>query len=173
LIDIFEIESSRTMPGEKLADFLDQVASPDRLVSLLMERGIHHRIESIMRDRHLAFGADEAGLKIVLTDLCPAGNTNTVQEFEEKLIMYQTRGFREVGRGDVIPTGELECRECMAISVPGSDRCMSCGSADLESANIPRSLTLTLQIDAGERTNEELLDLVWRNSTFLTTDDPE
>ena len=161
------------MPGEKLVDFLEQVANPGRLASLLMERGVHHRIESVMRDRHLAFGAGETGLKIVLTDMSPGGNTNTVQEFEERLIMYQTRGFREVGRGDVIPTGELECRECMAISVPDSGRCKSCGSADLESASVPRSLTLTLQIDVGEGTNEELLDLAWRSSTFLTTDDPE
>ena len=161
------------MPGEKLVDFLDQIASPGRLASLLMESSIHHRIESIMRDRYLAFGAGETGLKIVLTDIKPGGKTNTLQEFEERLIMYQTRGFKEVGRGDDIPTGELECRECMAISVPGSDRCTSCGSADLVSASVPRSLALTLQIDSGERTNEELLDLVWKSSTFLTTDDPE
>jgi hypothetical protein len=138
-----------------------------------MERGIHHRIESVMRDRHLAFGAGDTGLKIVLTDMSPGGKTNTLQEFEERLIMYQTRGFREVGRGGGVPTGEFECRDCMAISSTGSDHCASCGSADLQRASVPGSLTLVLQIDVGDRSNEELLDLVWRNSTYLSTDDPE
>jgi hypothetical protein len=161
------------MPGEKLANFLDEVASPERLVSLLMDREIHNRIESVMRDRHLVFGTGDNGLKIVLTDMSPGGKTSTLQEFEERLIMYQTRGFSEVGRGDSISTGEFECRDCMAISSPGTERCTSCGSADLEGASIPGSLTLALQIDIEERSNEELLDLVWRNSTYLSTDDPE
>jgi hypothetical protein len=161
------------MSGGDLADFLDQFADTERLVSLLMKKGIHDRIESLVGDRHLAYKNEGNGILTVLTDLSPGGKTNSLQEFEERLIMYQARGFHEVGRGGEVPTGEFECRECMAISGPGSDRCTSCESAGLERATIPSTLTLILHVDPEGRTNEELLDLIWGNSTYLTTNDPE
>ena len=167
------MESSRVLPREDLASFLEQPANPDRIVSLLLNEAIHRRLEHLLDDRKLTFGIDDLGVTITLEDHRPGGASGTLQEFEERLIRYQSDGYQEVDRGGEAPTGELECHECLAIMDPDSLSCRSCGSNRLDGATIPSTLTLIQRVVPAGRTNEELLDLIWRESSFLTTGDPE
>lgn len=161
------------MPAGDLAAFLENPANTGVIVSLLMDDGVNSRISSLLGDRYLQFRNVEEGILLVLTDRRPGGSPPTLREFEERLIMYQTRGFHEVGRDGDEQTGELECSRCMAISRPGSTRCNSCRSTQLERATIPSTLTLALGIEPADRTNEELLETIWKNSIFLSTGNPE
>lgn len=166
LIDVFEMEPPPMPEGQDLEDFLLSPAQPDLIVSHLRRRSISGILESLLGGRRVDFHDEDDGIEIVLTDLRPGGNQRSLVTFEEKMMVFMTRGFAEVSRSGQVESAEMECGICLGIIPAGRNRCPSCGSAALQRGTMPKSVTYSHLEPAAGRSNEELLERLWE---LLTT----
>ena len=161
LIDVFEMEPPPIPEGQDLEDFLLSPAQPDLIVSHLRRRSISAIVESLLGDRRVHFRRREDGIEIELTDLRPGGSERSLVTFEEKMMIFMTRGFAEISRSGQVESAEMECGTCLGIIPAGRNCCLSCGSAAVQRGTIPKSVTYSHLEPAAGRSNEELLGRLW------------
>ena len=161
LIDIFEIEPPPLAPGQDLEDFLLSPAQPDVIAQHLQRESVSRRINLLLRDRKARFRLNVEGIEIEITDLRPSGEAKSISVFEERMMMFMAKGFREVSRTGLERSSEKECGRCLEIITGDRMTCPSCGSTNLQIGSVPGSVVYHCLEPAGGRSNEELLSKVW------------